>query len=159
VSYATGTNVSSDRSRAEIERILVRYGATSFINGWEPGRAAVGFVLRGRQYRLLLPIPDRGDDQFIYTPTGKERSQDAAYRVHDQEVRRRWRALALVLKAKLEAVQSGITTFEQEFAIHAVLPDGATVGEHVLPAIAEHYRTGTAPALLPPPRALTREAS
>jgi hypothetical protein len=55
----------------------------------------------------------------------------------------------LVIKAKLEAVESGIACFEEEFMAHIVLPDGRTVGEHVIPGIAQAYETGNVPALLP----------
>lgn len=40
------------------------------------------------------------------------------------------RALALCIKAKLEAVQAGIVTFDEEFLAHFLLPDGKTVGDH-----------------------------
>jgi hypothetical protein len=33
--YAQNTAVDSATSRAEIQRILARYGATSFMYGWE----------------------------------------------------------------------------------------------------------------------------
>lgn len=158
MSYAAETKVSVERTRGEIERTLKRYGATEFLNGWQQTRAAVGFVVKGRQYRLILPIPDVGE--FALTPTGLQRSEGAAEKAHDQELRRRWRALLLVIKAKLEAVQSGITTFENEFGMHTVLTDGTTVAEHVMPAIEETYRTGRVPQLLPPPRGeLTARAS
>ena len=58
-------------------------------------------------------------------------------------------ALALVVKAKLEAVQSGIVGFEDEFMAHIVMPDGKTVAEHARPLIASAYETGKVPALLP----------
>jgi len=32
--YAEGTSVPADRSRAEIERTLTRYGADQFAYGW-----------------------------------------------------------------------------------------------------------------------------
>jgi hypothetical protein len=47
------------------------------------------------------------------------------------EMRRRWRSLALAIKAKLEVVASGIATFDEEFMAHLVLPDGTTVGDRV----------------------------
>jgi hypothetical protein len=65
------------------------------------------------------------------------------------EEMRRWRALALAVKAKLEVVESGIATFEEEFMAHIVMPDGRTVGEHVAPRIEEAYTSGQPLALLP----------
>lgn len=140
--YAEGTTVTSERSRAEIERTLTRYGATTFTYGWEPGRAAVQFVMRGRQVRFILPLPDRDDTDFTRTPTGKVRTSTAAEQAYEQSVRQRWRALALMVKAKLEAVQSGIVTFEVEFLPHTVLPSGRTVADEVGPAVDHAYLTG-----------------
>ncbi len=56
-----------------------------------------------------------------------------------------------MIKATLEAVESGITTFEEEFLAHIVMPDGMTVGNHVRPTIAAWYAGGTMRPLLPPP--------
>lgn len=154
--YASDTSVTSDRSRAEIERTLSRYGATSFAYGWETARAMVGFVAHDRQVRFILPLPDRQAREFTHTPNrGTPRTPDAADAAYEQAVRQRWRALALVIKAKLEAVETGIVTFEDEFAMHMVLPDGRTVGDWVVPQIAEAYATGQMPApllALPPGR-------
>ena len=44
-------------------------------------------------------------------------------------------------KAKLEAVESGIATFEEEFMAHIVMPNGKTVGEMALPLIESAYKT------------------
>ena len=41
--YAESTSVSSEKSRAEIERTLTRYGATGFMYGWTDGNALVAF--------------------------------------------------------------------------------------------------------------------
>lgn len=150
--YAERTEVSSDRSRSEIERTLVRYGATSFAYGWEQGRAVVAFEMKGRRIRFLLPLPDRNDKQFLYTPEKKLlRSREQADAAWEQAVRQRWRALALAIKAKLEAVAAGITTFEDEFLAHTQLPGGLTVGEWLQPQIDIAYRTGRMPPLLPGP--------
>ncbi|ALS27175.1 hypothetical protein IJ21_17740 [Paenibacillus sp. 32O-W] len=148
--YAEKTQVSSAQSRAEIERTLARYGATGFIYGWQDNRALVGFQMRGKQIRFILPLPDRNDPEFVYTPArGKQRSPEQQEAAYEQAVRQRWRALALVIKAKLEAVEAGITIFEEEFLAHIVLPDGRTAGEYMVPQIEESYRTGRMPPMLP----------
>ena len=148
--YAERTDVTSDRSRSEIERTLARYGASQFMYGWETGRAVVGFAMEDRRVRFDLPMPDRNDRRFTHTPTrGTRRSETAIDAEYDQEVRQRWRALALVVKAKLEAVAAGITSFEEEFLAHIVLPSGETVGGWAVPQIEEVYRTGKMPPLLP----------
>lgn len=155
--YASATDVGAERSRAEIERTLSRYGATQFMYGWDERRAALGFEVAGRQVRFVLPLPDPSDPSFARTPTGRPRAKAAAATAFEQEVRQRWRALALVIKAKLEAVETGIVGFEQEFLAHLVLPDGATVGDTVAPRLVEAYESGAVPALLPEyPRALNK---
>ena len=147
--YAENTSVAVDRSKTEIERILSRYGAASFGYMVKGDQAAIMFRAHGKQIRFLLPLPDPDDEQFQRTPTGLRRKSTAVNEIYQQEVRRRWRALTLAIKAKLEAVQTGIAAFEQEFLAHIVLPNGQTVAEAVLPAIEESYRTGKVQALLP----------
>lgn len=63
-----------------------------------------------------------------------------------------------MIKAKLEAVESGISTFDTEFLGHLVLPNGQTVADAVVPRVVEAYETGAMPALLPEhsPRAIER---
>lgn len=147
--YAADTSVSQEKSRAEIERIIGRYGADYFTYGWSQEKAMVGFVMNGRQVRFILPMPDRDDRKFTVTPTGRRRSPSAAEEAWEQAGRQRWRALALVIKAKLEAVESGIVTFDEEFGMHFLLPNGQTVGDWVAPQIEAAYETGTMPSMLP----------
>lgn len=149
--YAAGTDVTSDRSRAEIERTLRRYGADAFSYGWDGDRAVVGFRARGRQARFILPLPDRASPEFSRTPTGKPKSTTAAEAAYEQAVRQSWRALALVIKAKLEAVEAGIVSFDDEFMAHLVLPGGRTVSEHFGGQLAIAIEGGAMPALLPRP--------
>jgi hypothetical protein len=146
--YAASTAVTSERSRLEIERTLTRYGATSFAYGWQQQNAMIGFVMAGRQVRFLLPLPDEHAPEFTRTPTGRPRTATEAKRQHEQAVKQRWRALALIVKAKLEAVEAGIVTFEDEFAMHMILPDGRRVSEHVAPAVESAYATGVIPPML-----------
>lgn len=145
--YASGTDVSSDRSRAEIERTLARYGADQFAYMSSRERAVVAFVVDGRQVRFVLALPDRQAREFTHHSRGA-RTAAAAENAYEQAVRQRWRALALVVKAKLEAVDAGIVTFEQEFLAHMVLPGGESVFDTVAPAIEHAYATGDVAPLL-----------
>lgn len=147
--YASQTNVPSDKSRAEIERTLARYGASSFMYGWDQTRAVIAFEMNGRRLKFILPMPERDSREFTHTPAkNQRRSAAAAEAAYDQAVRQRWRALALVIKAKLEAVEAGIAEFEEEFLAHIVLPNGRTVGDFMVPQIAAVYETGQMPPLL-----------
>ena len=95
-------------------------------------------------------MPDRNDRRFTHTPgRDQQRTSAAATKEYEQAVRQSWRALALVIKAKLEAVQAGIVEFDQEFLAHLVLPGGQTVFEHVAPGVAQAISSGHVPDLLP----------
>lgn len=138
--YAQDTSVSVGKSRAEIEDTLTRYGADQFGYMTGANAAQVAFCFRGWTVRFRLPLPDR--EQFRSTPTGRRRRSDAdVAKAWEQACRQRWRALALAIKAKLEAVECGITTFEEEFLAHLVLPTGETMGQYALPRL-EQVRRG-----------------
>jgi hypothetical protein len=142
--FAKDTEVSVEKTRMEIERTLTRFGASRFAYGsWERG-ALVAFQYGDKQIKFSLPLPDRTEKQFLYTPVRRTRRSDAeALKEWEQACRQRWRALGLAIKAKLECVESGIETFEHAFMPYVVLPDGKTVAEHVLPAL----RSNQLPAL------------
>jgi hypothetical protein len=148
--YAERTSVNSSDSRNEIERVLVRYHATAFQYGWDEIAATIGFRIRGRVIKFRLPLPDRKSRDITHTPERgfyrDQKQQDAAF---EQAVRQRWRALLLIIKAKLEAVEAGIVSLESEFLAQTMLADGSTVSEWVGPQIEEVYRTGGMPSLLP----------
>ena len=149
MAYADSTSVSTEKSRAEIERTLQKYGADQFMYGWDQEKAVVGFRMSGRQIKFLLPMPDRNSREFTATPTGKSRKESQAYAAWEQACRQKWRALSLVIKAKLEAVESGIAIFEDEFMANIVLPNGGTVSQFMLPQITAAYENGKMPAILP----------
>lgn len=137
--FAANTDVSVDRSRAEIERILARWGATRFLYASGETGSVIAFQFKEKQFRFLLPLPDRSDKSFWSTPARQtQRSPEAAQSQWEQACRQRWRALALNLKAKLEAVESGIESFEIAFLPYVVLPNRKTVAEHVLPALEQN---------------------
>jgi hypothetical protein len=136
--YATQTTVSVAKSKADIENTLLKYGCNGFLSGWQGTTAMIAFQINGRQVKFLLPMPDQGDREFTHTSNGRVRTKASAYAAWEQACRQRWRALGLVIKAKLEAVECGIFTFEQEFLAHLVAgADGRTVGQMILPQLME----------------------
>lgn len=150
MAYAEKTSVSVGKTKADIESLIQKYGAEQFISGYKGNLAVIGFVIAKRQIRFILPLPDQQAHEYWYTPgRGQRRSDEAAYAVWEQASRSRWRALYLVIKAKLEAVDAGISTIEREFMYDIVLPDGRTVGEWMLPQIAAAYDNGEMPPMLP----------
>lgn len=147
--YAENTQVSSEKSRMEIERTLTRYGAGGFIYGWQDDNAVVAFEMSNRRIKFMLPLPEKSSRDFTHTPgRGSRRNPIDAQKAWEQAGRQRWRALALAIKAKLEAVASGITTFEEEFMAHIVLPNGQTVGGWLAPQIESAYSSKKMPPLL-----------
>lgn len=146
--YAQGTSVDSAKSRAEIERTLDRYGATQFAYASSADKAMVEFIMADRRVRFVLALPDKNDREFRLTETGRTRTAESARTAYEAATRQKWRALALVVKAKLEAVESGIAEFEAEFAANIVLSDNRTVYDHIKPSIAENYRTGNIQPLM-----------
>lgn len=151
--YAATTEVAVEKSKGEIERTLARYGASSFGYATEPGRALVQFKASGRFVRFILPLPDPNEPRFVYRfyagkQTESEISASKRETLYEQACRQVWRALALVIKAKLEAVEAGIATFEDEFLAHTVLPNGETVSSFIQPQIEEAYRSGAMPTSL-----------
>lgn len=145
--YAAGTTVSVEQSRAEIERVLTRYGADAFGYHVDGRHARIAFRMKDRHFRFALTLPDRQERRFTHHSRG-ERTTDAARNEWEQACRSRWRALLLVIKAKLEAVEVGITTLEDEFMASMILPNRETVGEWLKPQIDEAYRIGSMPTTL-----------
>lgn len=143
--YAENTSVSVKRSRSEIEAVLDRYGAKSFRYGRNDAKAVIEFGVHERVIRFVLPLPDKSDFKHRmnhrYRPPHKElASESQQHAAWEQACRQRWRALALAIKAKLEAVEAGISQFEQEFLSHIVNPATMrTVGEEIIPMLAARY--------------------
>jgi hypothetical protein len=153
--FATNTSVSTEKSRAELEAILNKYGSTGFSYRWQEINGVrvehVEFLACDRAVRFSMVMPSRADREFMFTPARKERRSDkAAYEAWEQACRQRWRALCLAVKAKLECVEVGITEFEDEFLAHIVDPQtGRTMGETIRPQIAQRYAGIGGPIGLP----------
>ncbi len=147
--YAEGTAVPVERSRAEIEGMLRQYGADGFRYGWmdrEQRRIEqIEFGARNRLVRFNMVMPSQDEERFKKTDNKppRIRSPQAAHEAWDRECRRMWRALALCIKAKLEAVASGISHFEEEFMAQIVDPvTNKTIGQLFLPQLEQRYLEG-----------------
>ena len=136
--FAENTRVPVGRSRDEIERTLQRYGADGFYYGSDSSGAAIAFKYQNRAIKFNLPLPKR--DDFRSTKTGEQDWERA--------VRRLWRVLLLALKAKLELVDSGLTSFEDEFLAQTCLPEGDTVSERLQEKLTAMLDGGKTPPLL-----------
>ena len=75
--YAKNTNVSSELSRIEIEKILVRYGAENFAYATASGKSLIGFSLCNRQVKFILPLPKIED--FSLTKTARKQAESGRH--------------------------------------------------------------------------------
>jgi len=139
MAYAQYTEVPVTKTRAEIERLLEAAKAKQYGTAvdYDTLTARVQFRLQDRIVRFTVSLPDS-------TKLGPTRFQRAE--------RQRWRALLLVLKAKLESVESGIETFDSAFLAQIVLPNDVTVADVLKPHLVQAYKSGKMPlALMPAP--------
>lgn len=142
--YAARTTVPIEVSRSKIEYLLNRYGASAFGYHRDADMFQVAFKLMGRVIRLRLIGASRDDKLYRYL-RGRKLTDVEAQKRADQETRRRWRALELVLKAKLEAVHSGVLSLEEEFLPYMQLSDGRTVSEWAVEGLKPALEGGQMP--------------
>lgn len=126
MTYAAHTQVPVERTKAEIEKLVKKYGAKGFATGWHGDRAQLSFVAHERHIRFTIIVPQAPQAQ-----------------------RSRWRTLLLLVKAKLEAVDAKVVTFEEAFVGDIVMPDtGKTVWEMTREQIALGYAGKPTPLLI-----------
>lgn len=142
--YAEGTRVTVESSRGEITGILAKHGVKRM--GWMGDEAAdeLMFELGGGSYRFRIERPSaasmlaRDGGQYTY-PANVDWHAKA-----DAEWRRRWRANVLLLKAKLEFIESGDTTLDRELLPYRILKGGQTLEQMIaaggLPMLAADAR-------------------
>lgn len=132
MAFAEGTKVAVEKTRGEIESLVRKYGATQFSSGWTGAEAGIVFVVRGRSVKFVVPMPSK-DDKKVRAKAAAMRGWIATNlpKVVEAEERRRWRCLLLSIKAKLDAVETGIFTFDQEFLAHIVTDNGQTIFERL----------------------------
>ncbi|NLS26219.1 hypothetical protein S2M10_12000 [Sphingomonas sp. S2M10] len=142
MAYAERTEVAFERSIAEIVGMLRRAGAASIAQVEEPRQFTIQFVLDERLVRFRVDLPTLDDAP---TTDGRGSRLNATRREAKvgQVIRQRGRALMLVIKAKLESVESNVETFEQAFLANVVMANGETVYDRLAEPIAREYRLGS----------------
>jgi hypothetical protein len=128
MAYAEHTKVPAERTMSEIIKMLRKAGANQVGQFEGPDKIAVQFSMEDRMVRFTVSMPLESSDA---------------------RRRQRARALMLVIKAKLESVESEIETAEQAFFAHIVTPNGRTVYEEAAENVARGYLTGAVQPLLP----------
>lgn len=147
--YAHDTSVAPERTQGEIMETLRRYKASEYTTGWVENGALVQFRLKNVMVRIHCKMPNQADKEFTQSSRGR-RTPQQAMKAWEQAVRSRWRALLLIIKAKLEAVTSGVSSFEEEFLAHVVTESGATVFQTLEPLLAAIPPGGHLKMLAPP---------
>jgi len=136
--YAANTSVPIGRSQDEIKKVLTKYGATSFAFAEGQGNAMIMFDLQNRRICFKIKMPQ---------PPSKNATA-SSIKTYEQLCRSKWRSLVLCIKAKLESVNAEISTLEQEFMAHIVMPNGQVFGEWAIPQIESSYKSREMPPLL-----------
>lgn len=136
--YATGTDVGEERSRAELQFLLEKFGADQF--GYAIDRtvnaAKIMFRYKVANFVFRLPLANPEDKRIKFTPGGKLRQDNQArQQLIAEENKRRWRSLCLAVKAMLVGVEDGIFNFAEVFMPYIVWGDGRTTAETLLPSI------------------------
>jgi hypothetical protein len=129
--YAEGTKVTVESSRGEITGILAKHGVQKM--GWmaSPDGDELLFELGGGSFRFRMVKPTaesmrERDGKTYANPQNIDWDAKAT-----QEWRRVWRANVLLLKAKLEFIESGDTTLDRELMAYRVLKDGRTLEDAI----------------------------
>jgi hypothetical protein len=122
MAYGAYTKVPLGRTMQEINALLKKSGATRIAQFEDNKMLAFQCFIAERLLRFSIKLPDK-----------------------PQEQRQRGRALLLVIKAKLEAVESEVETFDEAFLGNIVTPGGSTVADWLIPQIEEGYKLGKMP--------------
>lgn len=140
--YAKKTRVPVERSRGEIERILRAHGAQQVASSWDVASRTGQVACRLKGYTLRWTVTTPG----IHV-THALSAEQLKRKVADEEARR-WRVLVILIKAKLDAIETGGAVIEAEFLANICLPNGKTVYDVAKPEIDRAMTSGKTPTLL-----------
>jgi hypothetical protein len=141
MAYAETTEIAVEKSVAEIIGLVRKGGADRIAQVEEPAGFAIQFFLNDRMLRFRIRWPTF-DEVPQRLGNGQWRDDRKRLAALEQRKKQRARALLLVIKAKLESVESQVETFEEAFLANIVMPEGQTVGDMALPVIATAYLDG-----------------
>lgn len=152
---SSDTRTPVANSRNELERMLTRYGCSSFSthSDYDTGRITIGFVVPDSWESSAARIPvrlevNRNDVlRSIYGPLGKDQSWTESAVAQAERVA--WRHLVLWVDAALSAASAGVQKISEAFLAHALVQDAegrvTRVVDHLDRATGGDWR-----ALLPP---------
>jgi hypothetical protein len=153
---AAETTVAPEKSRAEVERLLRRYGAVGFATtvDLEKAEIRVEFVVPNSKAKDAPRVPVRlpvSVHQVYDSLYGQPTKWTADGRVHDpkgydakrmlQAERVAWRNLVLWIDAALSAATVGVQTITEAFFAHTIVVDDGGRAERMVDYV---ERTGGA---------------
>lgn len=145
--YAANTDITPEKTLQDIQKLVRAAGAAKF--GYEDSdrEIVIRFSMKGLRGLVdicfKVPLPQAAD--FIYNSIGQRMRDVQAKQSHARAVRSTWRALLLVIKAKLEAIDAGIEVLEEAF-LPQIVVENRTVYEALQPAL-DAYQSGGVRAL------------
>ena len=154
MAYGEQTKVPLEQSIAEVIGMLRKAGAERIGQMEERDRFTVQFFMHDRMVRFRVAFPSIQDLAKSAGMRGVRPASEAELKqTREQRIKQRGRALMLVVKAKLESVESEVETFEEAFLANVVTADGSTVYERIKAPIALEYDSGKiGPLMLEGPR-------
>jgi len=136
------TSVPIFRSADQIRQLLSQFGADRFamLEDWHVGRLAVQFQYRGFPVEFGVDVRKVARTELETKPWNvKRRCSRSAYEhaIEEKAGKVAMRILAHHLKASLIAVEYGLVSFEDVFLAKFLTKSGQTVGEVLVPRLAE----------------------
>lgn len=148
--YASNTKITPDETMIGIRELLKRYECRKITTIEDEDYFGIAFMRGNRSIRFVVPMPSKDDMRAHKTHGNQNRIYDDGFspEKYEQLVRERWRSAYLVIKGKLEAVESGIESFDSAFMGQLVLPSGQTMVQVVTPYLDTEYAEGNMPQFL-----------
>jgi hypothetical protein len=144
MAFAATTSVPVEKSLGEIVTLVKKAGAQRVAQMEDVGELAIQFFLNERMLRFRVKLPTLEDMPLHDNANFRYSEIPAATRQKKAEAacRQKARALLLVIKAKLESVESNVESFDEAFLANVVMSDGMTVYERISEPLALEYQSG-----------------
>jgi hypothetical protein len=144
-SYASGTKVSEAKSHFELQQLFKKFGCegTGYMEHEDETRLM--FAKDGVTYKFTLRFPD-GESQIKVGSNYRPGTHGSKL---DYERARKMRALVMIVKAQLVAIEEGIATWDDMFIGQTVTDNGQTIAERWGPQVTQKCLEGVYPSVLP----------
>lgn len=124
MTYARGGIVPVERTLSEIGRLVKAAGGSDMTVISSDEQIGCEFILEGLRIRLTCDLIDK--HQTMLDRLARAMSPTQAGQAHQRMIRERWRAVMLVIKAKLISVNLKIESVQEAFMAQVVTADRQT---------------------------------